>query len=897
MLHQKITASRKGIVNDPTYFEKSAHTQALLPATPIERPSPEGVPVKLVADAGNIFGAMAGHWKGPMAVIDPKHEGRPWIVLDGDGWFGFITHQNGQFPPVGNSLPGPGGTPSKILVGDLNNDRREDLILVSSEGWKVFRQGEDLRFIDVTEESGLGGVKATNAVLADYDVTGKLGIIAATEAGPVFYRNQGTGIFEEATGQLQLPKLPESPRDFVVDDWNGDDLPDIFVASDDQPVQVLLNQRAGQFRTGSANDPPLSPTTPATAPAAEPDAPWPSGSVLAVGDLNGDLRNDVVVATKTGLEFVWGGTNERSTIPVADLAATHLHLLDYDNDGWLDLVTTGPTLRLWRNLGLGKFQETTDAVGAGSISARALASADFDADGDTDLMIEADDGSIHFLRNDGGNANRQIKVELTTTRSNGSGLGTRFELIADGWRASRTVHSLPIEIGVGSHDKIESFSIHWADLVTNLGAVSTAPDQQPIKAVEPELPTGSCPYLYVWDGKRFRFVTDLLGAAPAGLRLTDTLFIEADTEELIGMGDETNVVPHDGDYIIQITDELRELLFFDQVELVAVDRPPDIEAQTTSKLRPRKPWVPHELVAFKDPLPLLEATRSDGADVTAALRKIDRRRVSPVKLRAPQLRGLAEPYSVTLDFGPLPVDRQLVLALNGWLRFGGGMANVAASHDPTLPFPFPTLEVETADGQWQSVDVVCGAPAGKTKSIIIDLEGKLPVGAHRLRLTQAFEIHWDRISLGAKSLIPPRSESPDSRPVPEISIIVDRASMRIGRGTNRSRPITTGSALAPWHITPVGLVHPLRRRPRTRHTTRRRHGHHELRGRNDDHVSPPSAPTRKAAGHRPRVFPLHVGLGQGRGLPCRCGRYRRTDSVARHGRSALWPANPSPDEK
>jgi len=59
--------------------------------------------------------------------------------------------------------------------------------------------------------------------------------------------------------------------------------------------------------------------------------------------------------------------------------------------------------------------------------------------------------------------------------------------------------------------------------------------------------------------------------------------------------------------------------------------------------------------------------------------------VSPIQLRIPQLRGLAEPYSVTLDFGPLAVERPLVLALTGWLRFGGGMANVAASHDRNCP--------------------------------------------------------------------------------------------------------------------------------------------------------------------------------------------------------------------
>ena len=140
----------------------------------------------------------------------------------------------------------------------------------------------------------------------------------------------------------------------------------------------------------------------------------------------------------------------------------------------------------------------------------------------------------------------------------------------------------------------------------------------------------------------------------------------------------------------------------------------------------------------------------DGQEVTSALKTVDGRRVSPPKLRVPQLRGLAEPHGLVLDFGRLDANKPLVLVMNGWLRFGGGMANIAASQDPSLPFPFPGLEAEVAPGTWKAVDVTVGAPAGKTKTILVDLEGKLEAGTRRLRLTQAFEIHWDRIALMEK---------------------------------------------------------------------------------------------------------------------------------------------------
>jgi hypothetical protein len=341
--------------------------------------------------------------------------------------------------------------------------------------------------------------------------------------------------------------------------------------------------------------------------------------------------------------------------------------------------------------------------------------------------------------------NRQLKFRLLGKRSNASGLGARVELIAGGWRTTRTVQALPMEIGAGKHARLDSLSVHTTDLVMNLGAIDVDP-KTPVYVTELEVPTGSCPYLYVWDGARFRFVTDLLGASPAGLRISENRFIDADTEEIVRAGDEASVTARDGNYVFQITDELRELLFLDQVQLIVADHPVGTEVHPTSKLRPGKPFPPHQLIGLKSRRPLRYASRSDDADVTTALSETDGVVVSPVKLRAPQLRGLAEPFSVTLDFGPLPAERPLILALTGWLRFGGGMANVAASHDPGLPFPFPTLEVETARG-WQAVDVVAGAPAGKTKSILIDLENKLPLGALRLRVTTAFEIHWDRIAL------------------------------------------------------------------------------------------------------------------------------------------------------
>jgi hypothetical protein len=354
-------------------------------------------------------------------------------------------------------------------------------------------------------------------------------------------------------------------------------------------------------------------------------------------------------------------------------------------------------------------------------------------------------GELKYLRNDGGNANQQLKLRLLGNRSNASALGVKVEITSGGLRLIRTVQKLPIEIGVGSATNLESVVVHWFNLAAANVDIPVDPRTQ-LPIFELILPEGSCPYMYAWDGTGFRFVTDLLGAAPVGLPVADGVIIQADPDEYAWIGNETNFVPKDGYYTVQITEELREALYLDEAKLVVVDRPAGVEVHPLDKLMPGRPFSPSGVAAVKSEYALVRAENLSGKDVTEALRWQDQKRVSPEKLRDPQKRGLAETHGVVLDFGNLRTERPLMLVLNGWLRFGGGMANINASHDPSLPFPFPQLEVQVGDA-WKRVDVTTGAPAGKTKTIVVDLAGKLPAGAGKLRLTTAFEIHWDRIAL------------------------------------------------------------------------------------------------------------------------------------------------------
>lgn len=714
-------------------FEKSKYTQARVPFK-VEQPEWQGVKVAFVDATRETLGDRASNYRGPVGVIDVNHSGwNSLFVRDGGQGFRLLWNSNGTFQPHGPAYPAiPNGQYHATLVGDLQNDRFEDILVLGDAGSHLFAFGTNGLAADVSSASQLGVVSAIDGTLLDLDFTGKLDLVAVTGNSNAVrvYRQFGPLQFRDASGGSGIPASLEGARMVRMEDWNRDGNMDLVVSRNEGPPLLLEKQRGGGL-------------------VAREQTNWVAGAVFCTGDMDGDLRPDLAVVGEGKINLCFNGGSRKEIAFPGNPGLRRLLAVDYDNDGWLDLCGVGDTVRVWRNAGLAGFQEQTTQLGLDQVAGGPVSElhvADFDMDCDSDLVIALANGGVRYLRNEGGNANSQVKVRLFGNRSNASGLGCKVEIVTGGLRLLRTVQRLPVEIGVGNYQKLDSFLVHWLNWPQ--GSADVPFDcQEPILALELTLQEGSCPYLYAWDGQGFRFVTDILGASPLGLPVGQGRLTEADPEELVWIGDEHTFPARDGKYELRITEELREVLYLDEAKLVVVDREPGVEVHSTDKLLPGPPFPRGELITLHQEHPLQRAERLDGQEVTAALRAVDGRRVSPPALRVPQLRGLAEPHGWILDFGPLDATKPLVLVMNGWIRFGGGMANIAASQDPALPFPFPALEAEVGPGRWEAVDVTVGAPAGKTKTILVDLEGRLRPNTRRLRLTQAFEIHWDRIAL------------------------------------------------------------------------------------------------------------------------------------------------------
>ena len=247
------------------------------------------------------------------------------------------------------------------------------------------------------------------------------------------------------------------------------------------------------------------------------------------------------MASADKLECIFNGTGERISVPLNKAVIASLSPVDYDNDGWLDIVASGDGIRIWRNEGRSGFKEVTQELGLSAIKGKikSFAAADFDHDCDPDLLLDVEGAGLQLLRNDGGNANHQLKLRLLGNRSNPSGIGTRVEITVGGLRAIRTVRQLPIEIGVGRHEQLDAMTVHWFDLAWN--QVDVKVDCRSVLPVlelsfPPVLPVSLClgrPAVQVYHR--------LARRCAAGLPVAEGRYIEADADEYVWMGDDTTI--------------------------------------------------------------------------------------------------------------------------------------------------------------------------------------------------------------------------------------------------------------------------------------------------------------------------------------------------------------------
>ena len=430
----------------------------------------------------------------------------------GDGTFRDVTEQVGLLDA---------GYGQGVAIGDYDNDGYPDIFITCVGQNRLFHNTGRGTFVDVTRKSGLHGRQAfsTSALWFDYDRDGLLDLFVCNYVNwspehDVFcsldgkhksyctpeayrgetcwlFRNRGNGTFEDVTAESGVFDTSSKSLGVAMFDYDNDGWPDLLVANDTQPNKLYRNLRNGKFKDVAIE----------AGLAFSADGKARAGMGVDTGDIDGSGKTSVAI-TNFDNEMMGlyqegpSGAYEDVSMTAGVGAASKNTLgfgccfLDLNLDGLLDLVVANghidETVRnirgnvgyaqpphLFLNEGGGKFKDLAAEAGnsfARPKVGRGLAFADFDRDGDLDLLLTTNNGPAYLYRNDALKKRSSIRLHLRGTMSNRDAIGAKVRIFYNGRSQIRLIRSgssylsqseLAVTFGLGGEQKIERMAVEW----------------------------------------------------------------------------------------------------------------------------------------------------------------------------------------------------------------------------------------------------------------------------------------------------------------------------------------------------------------------------------------------------------------------------------------------------
>ena len=407
-----------------------------------------------------------------------------------------------------------------VAAADYDNDGFSDLYVTVLDGDRLFRNQRNGTFQDVSKSAGIENARfGTSAAWFDYDLDGHLDLLVAnyvqwsadedlwcsmdgstktyctpeSYAGQpsVLYRNRGDGTFEDVSAKAGVDDPTAKALGIAIFDYDSDGWPDVFQANDTQPNKLYRNEGDGTFSEHGVSA--------GIAYAEDGKARGAMGVDAADYDRSGRFHLLVGNFANEMLNLFHNEGNGLfvDEAPTSQIGRDSLLSLtfgafffDFDLDGHLDIFCANGHLdeeieivqpavkfaqapQLFRNDGRGGFDLVPPSPGhdlAEPLVGRGAAYADFDRDGDLDILITTNDGPAKLLRNDGGNANNYLRVRLVGSESNRSGLGTLLTLASASGQQQQVVRGgssycsqseVVATFGLGADTAINTLEARW----------------------------------------------------------------------------------------------------------------------------------------------------------------------------------------------------------------------------------------------------------------------------------------------------------------------------------------------------------------------------------------------------------------------------------------------------
>jgi tetratricopeptide (TPR) repeat protein len=755
----------------------------------------KGASAELRSKIRNRFG-------GCLVVLDYNRDGKPDLFLlaaveedgkvhdlllrnEGDGRFTDVTVEAG----LGQSRPSLGCT-----VGDFDNDGFPDLFIIGIGEQHLFRNNRKGGFEDVSREAGLDQLKSVclSASFVDLDQDGDLDLVvgqyaaspekalallagsrpAAADTGPAIFLNIGEArprIPSEdpppLTVRFQRMQEPAALKQatgitgLAMTDVDCDRDLDLLLLADQATPKVVLNDRLLRFHGDSLPE------------SLVPASRWNGALVLHARNnerpdlfLLPDGKSPLLLLNrcsggKTPLDrnFERGMTNSPELLQA--------QAIDLDLDGRTDIVGLSaqhrPVLLYNDGQALVHVAEALGADTSWPSDLVAVSVADFNGDGFPDLVVWSESRGLEFRlsqknRNHGLvldlTGHRRVDIHGEPARTNADGVGAQVIVQVEDHRmvAENTTQCAglgqsrcPVVVGLGRFTHPDVVRFRWPDNVWQ--AEFGLPADQLARVDETERKSTSCPVLFTWNGERFVFVTDFLGAGSMGELSPDGRTRPPRPEESVKIEAE-ELAPRDGQYLLKVAEPMDEVVYLDRLQLVVIDHPADAQVFPDERFVSSGPPSSQDLLVFRRQLFPCSARDHHGKDVTAILQSRDRKTVDDFARR--NWLGYAEEHWVELDFQDRlahfgPRD-PLILCLAGWTDYPYPESIWAASQSG-VSLLAPVLERLGSDGHWQTLDPDIGFPAGLPRMMTVDVTGKLGGPHCLLRLRTNTQIYWDQI--------------------------------------------------------------------------------------------------------------------------------------------------------
>ena len=630
---------------------------------------------------------------------------------------------------------------------DYDNDGFPDLFIATSNEILIYRKKTGGSFSRQRQSTGLSAAKNIRKMLfADFDQDGDIDLYALSKDTNKFFRNNGDGTFTEQAAQMGLSDTGDTGGgDFADYDSDGD--LDI-VTTGPAGSRLFNNSRHSKFKDLTSSH-------------GMGDNRY-SGRVIAFTDYNNDGFPDLFVSGTADQRYLLKNNNgtgfsvdPASKLITETLGNTAVHdvaFFDFDNDGYTDLLVAGTAVNpssqgvfLFHNEGAKGFSNASYLLPQ-SLQATRIAIADFNVDGDDDIFLTGPFG-VRLLRNDGGNLNHHMQVQLTglsygSNKNNRLGIGAQVELKAGNLYQLKTVKRPVTNFGLGGRTTVDAVRIIWPNGTPQLIKDPSANE----RIMEEQMLKGSCPFLFVWNGERYEFLKDMMWRSALGMPVaingkdTTYAFSDPSKEYLLIPGDKMK--PRDNSYSIKITEELWEAVYFDKAALFAVDHPDSVEVFADEKFV-APPFPGKKLYPVVQKIYPATATDGNGNDVLPEILAYDFRYISHFGLGKYQ--GLTEGHDLLLDPGKQADTDSLMLFLRGWIFPTDASINTAMTQSSLYKPQPPSLQVINQKGEWQTVIPNIGFPMGKDKMVIVDMTGKFLTADRKIRIRTNMQIYWDEI--------------------------------------------------------------------------------------------------------------------------------------------------------